>query len=125
MTRHWVTPRPRLPSEPAVPAFEYRWEVRSYDRASARLDCRIHFAVPDPSAPERMHEVPDAFRYDWRLWSAHELVRVCAQAGFSDIQVWRHTYDPARGTAGMFLGCVEPDSLLALESWTAYIVACR
>ena len=54
-TRHWVTPKPRLPSEPPIPAFEYLWEVRSYDPASERLDCRIHFAVPDLVAPERTH----------------------------------------------------------------------
>lgn len=124
-TRHRVKPNPRLPSEAAVPAFEYVWEVRSYDRASERLDCRIHFTAPDPIAPERTHEVCDAFRYDFRLWSAHELIGACAQAGFSDVQLWRHTYDPSKGEAGVFLGCVEPDSLLTLETWTAYIVACR
>jgi SAM-dependent methyltransferase len=124
-TRHWVTPKPRLPSEPPVPAFEYVWEVRSYDCASDRLDCRIHFAVPSSAAPEQMHEVRDAFSYDWRLWSVHELVEACAQAGFSDVQVWRHTYDSSRGKDGVFLGCVEPESLRAQETWTAYIVACR
>ena len=65
----------------------------------------------------------DAFRYDFRPWSVHELVEACAQAGFSDVQVWRHTCDPSRGAAGVFLGCVEPDSLPAFEKWSAYIVA--
>src|SRR6185436_11337262 len=69
-TRHRVTPNPRLTGEQEIPAFDYLWEVRSYDRASARLDCRIHFAVPDPAAPERTLELRDAFSYDWRLWSA-------------------------------------------------------
>ena len=124
-TRHWVTPKPRLPSEPSIPAFEYLWEVRSYDRASKRLDCRIHFAASDPGTPDRIHEVRDAFTYDWRMWSVHEVVEACAQAGFSDVQVWRHTYDPSRGAAGVFLGSVEPHCLRALESWTAYILACR
>jgi hypothetical protein len=124
-TRHWITPKPRLPSEAAVPAFEYRWEVRSYDGMSKRLDCRIHFAVPDPSAPERMRELPDAFSYQWRLWSIHELLEECAQAGFSSAQVWRHTYDASKGSAGVFLGRVEPGSLPASETWTAYVVACR
>jgi len=122
-TRHQVTPKPRLPSEPAIPAFDYLWEVRSYDRASERLDCRIHFVVPNPTTPERPHELRDAFKYDWRLWSIHEVVEACAQAGFSDVQVWRHTYDPSKGAAGVFLGHVEPDSLLTLQNWTAYIVA--
>jgi len=124
-TRRQVTPTPRLSTESPIPAFEYLWEVRSYDRASRRLDCRIHFVVPDPSAPDRTREVRDAFSYDWRLWSVHELVAACAQAGFSDVQVWRHTYDSTKGADGVFLGCVEPASLPAFEKWSAYIVACR
>jgi len=125
ITRRRVTPTPRLSTESPIPAFEYLWEVRSYDRASHRLDCRIHFAIPDPTAPGRTREVQDAFRYDWRLWSVRELVEGCAQAGFSVAQVWRHTCDPSKGEAGVFLGCVEPDSLLGPDSWNAYIVACR
>jgi SAM-dependent methyltransferase len=124
-TRGLVTRKPRLPSEPPFPKFHYAWEVRSYDRATKRLDCRIHFGVPDASAPEGTREVRDAFQYDWRLWSVRELIDACAQAGFADVQVWRHTYDPSKGADGVFLGRVEPDSLLALDNWTAYIVACR
>jgi SAM-dependent methyltransferase len=124
-TRRRVTPQPRLPGEAPIQPFDYLWEVRSYDPASARLDCRIHFAVPDPREPERSHEWRDAFSYDWRLWSVHELAGACTGAGFSDVQVWRHTYDPSKGDAGVFLGSVEPDSLPALESWNAYVVACR
>jgi SAM-dependent methyltransferase len=124
-TRHRVTPQPRLPSEPPFPEFDYFWEVRSYDRSLKRLDCRIHFAVPDRIAPQGIHEVPDAFRYDWRLWSVRELVAACIRSGFSEAQVWRHTYDPSKGQAGVFLGCVDPASVDTLDNWTAYIVACR
>ena len=122
-TRHRVTPTPRLPSEAPIPEFEYLWEVRSYDPTSKKLDCRIHFASADRGAPERTQEMRDAFRYDWRLWSVAELVRACTRAGFSDVQVWRHTYDPSKGAAGVFLGRVDPKSLRGLGSWTAYIVA--
>ena len=120
-----VTPNPRLSTESPIPDFEYLWEIRSYDPASQRLDCRIHFVVPDPTAPERTQEVRAAFNYDFRLWSVPDLVGACAQAGFSNVQVWRHTYDPSKGEAGVFLGCVEPDNLLPLDRWTAYVVACR
>ena len=124
-TRRRVTPAPRLSIEPPIPAFDYLWEIRSYDRSSQRLDCRIHFVVADPSAPGRTREVRDAFKYDWRLWSVHELVEACAQAGFSNVQVWRHTYDPARDANSVFLGPVDPDNLPAVQKWSAYIVACR
>ena len=124
-TRHQVTPFPRLSTESPIPAFEYLWEVRSFDHTSQRLDCRIHFVVPDPSAPGGTHEVRDAFTYDWRLWSVPEMVAACVQAGFSSAQLWRHTCDPLKGAAGVFLGPVEPDSLPITEKWNAYIVARR
>jgi SAM-dependent methyltransferase len=124
-TRRRVIPKPRLSTESPIPAFDYLWELRNYDRALQRLDCHIHFEVPEPSSPNRTREIRDAFTYDWRLWSVHELIDACAQAGFSDAQVWRHTYDPSRGAAGVFLGCVEPDSLPEHEKWSAYVVACR
>lgn len=124
-TRHQVTPFPRLSTESPIPAFEYLWEVRSFDPASHRLDCSIHFVVPDPAAPGGTREVRDAFTYDWRLWSVPEIVRACVEAGFSSVQLWRHTCDPLKGATGVFLGPVEPDSLPATGKWTAYIVACR
>jgi SAM-dependent methyltransferase len=124
-TRHQVTPCPRVSTESPIPNFEYLWEVRSFDHTSQRLDCRIHFAVPDQSAPGGTREVRDAFTYDWRLWSVTELIGACVEAGFSSAQLWRHTYDASKGTDGVFLGSVEPDSLPADEKWSAYIVACR
>jgi SAM-dependent methyltransferase len=122
-TRRRVVPNPRLPSELPFPEFDYFWEVRHYDEATARLECRIHFAVPDQAAPGQMREVRDAFRYDWRLWSIEELLETCTRAGFSNVEVWRHTYDPSKGDAGVFLGPVEPESICELDEWSAYIIA--
>jgi hypothetical protein len=124
-TWHRVTPTPRLPGEPAIPAFDYAWEVLSYDRGAHLFDCRIHVAAGDSPSPSRRQELRDAFRYEWRLWSALELVEACEEAGFAVVQIWRHTYDPSQGKDGVFLGAVEFDRLLPLEAWTAYIVACR
>ena len=70
-------------------------------------------------------ELRDAFRYDWRLWSLAELIEALQAAGFDDVQVWRHTHDPARGAAGVFLGPVSLDVFETLDLWTAYIVASR
>jgi hypothetical protein len=125
ITRHWITPTPRLSAEPPVPAFEYQWEVRSFDVAAHRLDARIHFAVSDPSTPGRTLDLRDAFTYDWRVWSVEELVDACADAGFSNVEVWRHTYDATKGASGIFLGRIDPASLATVDRWTAYVVACR
>lgn len=123
--RHLVTPRPRLAAETAIPPFEYQWEQRLADPSTRRLDCRIHFRVPDPAGGSGVLELRDAFRYDWRLWSLNELLAELRAAGFDEVQVWRHTYDPARGAAGVFLGAVTPEVFETLDLWTAYVVASR
>lgn len=119
-----LRPAPRFAWERPVAPFDYTWEVRSYDSARGCVDCRIHFAVPDPSAPEGRRRLEDAFRYDFRIRTARELVRACLESGFSCAQVWRHTHDASRGAAGVFLGAVTPESVDRSPLWTAYIVAC-
>jgi hypothetical protein len=123
--RHLVTPRTHLAGEAAVPGFEYLWEQRLVDPQTRRIDCRIHFRIPDPASPGGVLELRDAFRYDWRLWSPAELMAALRAAGFDEVQVWRHTYDPARGAQGVFLGAVAPPVLESLDLWTAYLVASR
>jgi SAM-dependent methyltransferase len=122
---HRVTPRPRLMGEVAVPPFDYLWEQRAADPVTRRLDCRIHFRLPDPTGRSTGLQWRDAFRYDWRLWSLGELDAALREAGFSAVQVWRHTYDPTRGAQGVFLGAVDPADLEGLDLWTAYVVAVR
>lgn len=111
-----VADRPGLPGEAAPPAFDYEWEQRGYDALSARTECRIHFALADGS------NLRDAFVYDWRMWTLPELTEVAREAGFGRVEVWRHTYDPERGAAGVFLG---PVTSIAeeLDTWVAYLVA--
>lgn len=110
-----VADRAGLPGETPPPAFEYQWEQRAYDAVTAQVDCRIHFARGGSGAGLR-----DAFRYRYRLWTLPELVEIAREAGFGDVRVWRHTYEPA---TGVFLGPVE--RLEAEDRWTAYLVARR
>jgi hypothetical protein len=92
---------------------------------SGRLDCRIHFEIPDTSLPGGVCEVRDAFRYEWRLWRIDELIEELHAAGFDDVEVWRHTYDPEQATGSLFLGPVPVSELRQLNYWTAYIWATR
>src|SRR5690606_27798314 len=101
--RHRVSPTPRLPGEAAIPAFDYLWEVKRWDPESRRIDCAIHFELDQEGA---RRQIRDAFTYQWRLWSLAELCGACTEAGFSTVQIWRHTYDASKGAAGVFLGPV-------------------
>ncbi|MEZ6232967.1 MAG: class I SAM-dependent methyltransferase [Phycisphaerales bacterium] len=134
--RHRVTPTPRLSTERAIPAFDYLWEVRSFDAGRRVVDCRIHFevAAETPAAGHvatgadarnagGVRRIDDAFRYDFKVWTPAELLDACREAGFASPEFWRHTYDPSKGAAGVFLGATEPRSVDGLESWTAYVVA--
>jgi hypothetical protein len=94
--------------ESGLPPFEYQWEQRAYDPATARTDCRIHFQLEDG------HEMRDAFRYDWRLWTPPELIVLMRQAGFDDARLWRDDDD-----SGM---CQEVSDPSTRDNWVAYIV---
>lgn len=127
-TSHWITPAPRLASEASPPPpkpFGYHWEVRSFDPATSRIDCRIHFELPSASAGMPATMLRDAFTYEWRVWALSELLDACVRAGFSRAEVWRHTYDASKGAEGVFLGAVDPAAVSGLGSWTAYVVAMR
>ncbi len=116
--RHRVTPKPRLPGDRAVAPFDYLWEVCRAGSSSGHVDCAIHFDLGG-------RELRDAFVYAWRLWSPRDILAACAEAGFARAQLWRHTYDPARGAQGVFLVAVAPEAVDALPRWTAYVVAQR
>jgi hypothetical protein len=89
---------------------------------TARLDCRIHFALDGPTDGEPC-VIENAFTYDWRLWTLPDVLELLREAGFSDARVWRHTHDPARGREGVFFGPVE--AIEDLDTWTAYVVGVR
>ena len=52
-------------------------------------------------------------------------MEAAARAGFGAVEFWRHTYDPSKGAAGVFLGAVDPGAVAELSTWTGYIVARR
>lgn len=111
-----ISDRTGHPGESTPAAFEYEWTQCGYDALSARAECRIHFSgLPDDGA------IRDAFIYDWRLWTLPELVEVAHEAGFTRVEVWRHTYDASLGAAGVFLGPVS--SIEGLDTWVAYLIA--
>ena len=123
-SRRQVKPNPRLPISRAT-EFEYEWEVRSYDPDSRRLDCRIHFVIPDPACAERSHVSRDAFRYDFRLWSVAELLEACASGLCGSASLAPAPTSRRKVPRAIFLGEVEPDSLPLQDRWLAYIVAYR
>jgi len=75
------------PDEGGFAPFTYRWEQRSLNAETGRIDCRIHFAFDDG------RHLEDAFIYDWRLWSPEQIIDLARQAGFKQASFWWH--DPS------------------------------
>lgn len=109
-----ITPSPRSKREVAPRPFMFTWAQSPINPVSSEINCRIHFACDGV-------ELRDAFVYRWRHWTLPELLDAAVEAGFADAMVWRHTYDPSRGAAGVFLGPVERFD--GSGTWTAYVVA--
>ncbi|MEQ8770884.1 MAG: class I SAM-dependent methyltransferase [Phycisphaerales bacterium] len=64
----------------------YTWEQRHADPLTGMVTDVIHFRVED--CGEIVEEIPDAFVYEWRLWSVPELRDAMAEAGFARTDVY-------------------------------------
>jgi SAM-dependent methyltransferase len=86
----------------------YRWEQRSHDAVTGRVENAIHFRV---GAGRRAAWMRDAFVYRWRLWSLPELRDAYEEAGFTDVRVY-DTQDAAVDHLGRWhVTPVEPGTL--------------
>ena len=70
------------PDEGGFEPFTYCWEQCGLDTESGLIECRIHFELDDG------RRLPDAFVYDWRLWSPAEIIDLALQAGFISAEFW-------------------------------------
>ncbi len=104
-----------VPDDLGLRAFEYTWEQRSFDAATGRLDCRIHFAGGRGASRWSRR---DAFRYDWRRWTPEQWVEALDDAGFRRPSIWCD----GPQTPGVF----QRDARIAgREAFTAYVTAQR
>lgn len=97
----WEAQRPLTERRRIAGGVTYQWEQRSFDAITHRLQCAIHFRLPDG------RRLRDAFTYDWRLWSLPEVTELMAEAGLEAVEVlWDPTpqgadavYSPHRTAA--------------------------
>lgn len=69
----------------------YTWEQRRADPLTGMVTDVIHFRIEKGGVIE--HEMPDAFVYEWRLWSVPELRDAMTEAGFSRTLVYAKLAD--------------------------------
>ena len=70
---------------------KYQWEQRAADPLTGRVTDVLHFRVLDED--EVIADFPDAFTYEWRLWSVPELRDAMAEAGFARSDVYAELPD--------------------------------
>lgn len=97
------------PDEGGVSAYTYRWQQLGRDTATDRIACRIHFDLADGQRLE------NAFVYDWRLWSATQIIDLAKEAGFAEAALWWS--DPTEPGRHQPVQEVPAD-----QDWVGYIV---
>lgn len=95
--------------------FTYTWDQAEYNPIDGHMRCHIHFEFPDGS------KLPNAFSYEWRLWTLPEIREVLTEAGFSRVTVyWEGTDEKTGEGDGVFRPSLEGD---ADPGWICYLSA--
>lgn len=111
---------------------EYTFEQRTANPRTGRVVDALHFkawpartktpANPRAKQPAPAIDLPDAFIYDWRLWSLPEIDDALHEAGFAHIEIHSRLGDAIDNEGRVLLNPArEPDDLD--ENWVVYVVA--
>lgn len=87
----------------------YTWEQREADPLTGMVTDALHFRVERAGVIEE--ELPDAFVYRWRLWSAPELRDAMREAGFAETAVYGKVPDAADAEGNAYVQPVAPEAL--------------
>lgn len=96
--------------------FTYIWEQSAFDPITHRMHCHIHFAFPDGS------ELPNAFNYEWRLWSVPEVRDLLLECGFKRVTVYWQGWDKDGEPDGDYRPAKQAE---ADAGWICYLSAER
>ena len=89
----------------------YRWEQREANPLTGMVIDAIHFRVIGSSG-ELEADFPDAFVYEWRLWSVPELRDAMLEAGFESTAVYNSLPDAVDDEGNAYVEEVtDPDRL--------------
>ncbi|MBL7663932.1 MAG: hypothetical protein JNM93_02275 [Bacteriovoracaceae bacterium] len=94
--------------------FTYYWECQKFNPINNHCFFAIHFKLNSG----KFHR--NVFTYDWRLWSAPELMDMLREAGFTQTNVLWEGDDDKGGGNGIFKPTKKAENC---ESWIAYIAA--
>jgi SAM-dependent methyltransferase len=94
--------------------FTYVWHQAEFHPVTHYMRTHIHFKFPDGSRLKK------AFTYEWRLWTAPEILELLEEAGFRNPTVYWEGEDEDGEGNGIFSPEDKGEADLA---WIAYVVA--
>lgn len=100
------------PDDLGVAPFTYTWQQDARSATTGRIRCKIHFELSGAKV------IPDAFVYDWRLWSLAELADAAKRAGFSCCEPW---WSPPTSSRPFEPIAQAPSA----DEWVCYVVCKR
>ena len=118
---HWIPKTDRY-ADHAGKRVRYTWEQRHADPLTGRVTDALHFRVEKGGTIEA--EFPDAFIYEWRLWSVPELRDAMLEAGFANTEVYAKTGDAIDDEGNVYVLPVE-DAEAELDDDFIVLIAAR
>lgn len=109
---------------PGGEKIRYRWEQRTADPLTARVVNAMHFEVRPRARGAPIRRWPDAFTYDWRLWSVPELRDAMLEAGFAEVQVYPRQPDAVDAQGAFHVLPIE-DAAEIGDSFSVYVAGRR
>lgn len=103
-----MTGRDIIPCE----GFTAIWEQETFNAVTNETITHLHFHFPDG------HEIRRAFSYDWRLWSAAELLDAIEEAGFCGSSVYSTGAENGRTPVSCGSANVSTHWTLYVAGWT-------
>lgn len=118
---HWIPKTDRFAAH-AGKRVRYTWEQRHADPLTGRVTDALHFRVEKGGTIEA--EFPDAFIYEWRLWSVPELRDAMLEAGFATTEIYAKTGDAIDDEGNVYVLPVE-DAEAELDDDFIVLLAAR
>ena len=98
------------------PGVRYVWEQRLANPMTGRVVNAMHFVL------ESGETMPDAFVYDWRLWSVPELRDAMIEAGFASTEVYDRLGDAVDEDGHVYAEPLGGDDTLD-DNFVVYVAA--
>ncbi len=99
----------------------YTWEQRDADPLTGRVTDVLHFRLFE--GKDIVADFPDAFIYNWRLWSVPELRDAMLEAGFARTAVYAQLPDAVDDDGEAYIRPIEDPAEELDDSFNVYIAA--